>query len=113
MLEVRKRTLPHYPKSFPRAVLLCLFLGMFGIHRFYTGYKRLGLLQLFTLGGFGIWWTIDLIALCFNAYKDKYGYELDDYNGTLASLVLTGFALVWLALAIMSLPAVVEKFITE
>ena len=111
MLEVRKRTIPHYPKSFPRALLLCLFLGIFGVHRFYTGYKRLGLIQLCTLGGFGIWWVIDLIALCVNAYQDKYGIELDDYNGTLASLALTGFALVCLALAIMSLPYIVEKFV--
>ena len=111
MLEVRKRTLPHYPKSFPRAILLCLFLGMFGIHRFYTGYKRLGLIQLFTLGGFGIWWVIDLVSLCLNAYKDKYNIELEDYNGTLASLILTGFVLICMAIVIMSLPYLLEKFI--
>ena len=70
MLKVRKRTLPHYPKSFLKAIFLCVCLGIFGIHRFYTGYKRLGFLQMFTLGGLGVWWLIDLTAMCFNVYKE-------------------------------------------
>ena len=106
MIEVRKRTTPHYPKNFMRAVFLCLFLGMFGIHRFYTGYKRIGFVQLITLGGLGIWWMIDLVAMCFNNYKDKYGIEMDDYNGTIASLVLTIAALGWLIIGIMCIPYV-------
>ena len=69
-----------------------------------ANYKRIGFVQLFTLGGFFIWWAIDLISMCFNTYKDKYGNELEDYNGTLASLVLTGTVLVVMAIAIMSLP---------
>ena len=96
MIEIKKRTTPHYPKSFVVAILLCWFLGMFGIHRFYTSYKRIGVVQLLTLGGFGIWWLVDLLSLCFNSYKDKYGIELDDYNGTLASFVLMGTAIVFL-----------------
>ena len=99
MIEVRKRTSPHYPKNYTRALLLCCFLGMFGIHRFYTGYKRLGFAQLCTLGGLGIWWLIDLVSLCFNTYKDKYGIELDDYNKFLAPLVLSGIAIIGFILA--------------
>ena len=76
MLEVRKRSTPHYPKSFMRAILLCWFLGIFGIHRFYTGYKRLGVLQLLTLGGFGIWWLIDLIMILCRSYKTASGDDL-------------------------------------
>ncbi len=110
MIEVKKRTTPHYPKSFVKTILICWILGIFGIHRFYTSYKRIGFVQLFTLGGFFIWWAIDLISMCFNTYKDKYGNELEDYNGTLASLVLTGTVLVVMAIAIMSLPYWAEKF---
>ena len=108
MIEVRKRTIPHYPKSYLRALFLCAFLGIFGIHRFYTGYKRIGFIQLFTLGGFGIWWMVDLISMCFNSYKDKYGIEMEEYNGTVASLVLTAVAVGLITVSIMSLPTIYE-----
>ena len=36
-------------KSFLVTELLCLFLGLLGAHRFYTGYIGLGILQLLTL----------------------------------------------------------------
>ena len=41
-------------KSYTAALLLSFFLGGFGIHRFYTGYIGLGILQLITAGGCGI-----------------------------------------------------------
>ena len=36
-------------------LVLCLLLGIFGAHRFYAGKTRTAVLQLFTLGGLGIW----------------------------------------------------------
>jgi TM2 domain len=45
------------------ALLLCIFLGGLGIHRFYLGYTGIGILYLFTGGLFGIGWLIDLIRL--------------------------------------------------
>ncbi|MCI5549754.1 MAG: TM2 domain-containing protein [Clostridiales bacterium] len=47
------------------ALLLCLFLGGFGAHKFYEGKNGMGVLYLFTVGLFGIGWAIDFIILLF------------------------------------------------
>lgn len=45
------------------AAILCFFLGGLGIHRFYLGYTTVGLIQLFTAGGCGIWALIDFVRI--------------------------------------------------
>jgi TM2 domain-containing membrane protein YozV len=58
------------------ALLLALFVGVLGIHRFYLGYTGIGIIQLITLGGFGIWSLIDLILIITGDLKPKNGdYE--------------------------------------
>ena len=47
------------------ALLLCLFLGYFGAHKFYEGKTGTGVLYLFTCGLFGIGWFIDCLSLLF------------------------------------------------
>ena len=47
------------------AFFLCLFLGIFGIHKFYEGKVGMGIVYLFTGGLFGIGWIVDCIALLF------------------------------------------------
>lgn len=47
------------------ALLLLLFLGPFGAHKFYEGKIFMGILYLFTLGFFGIGLLFDFFALLF------------------------------------------------
>lgn len=58
------------------ALLLCFFLGWLGVHRFYVGKIGTGILQLMTLGGFGIWVLIDLVFIVVGAFTDKKGDKI-------------------------------------
>lgn len=60
-------------KGFVPTLLLCFFLGVFGIHRFYVGKIGTGILQLLTLGGLGIWAMIDVVIIACGNFKDKKG----------------------------------------
>jgi TM2 domain-containing membrane protein YozV len=60
-------------KDWLTTLLLCLFLGEFGIHRFYTGHTGIAIVQLLTLGGCGIWALIDLIMIIVGSFKDAKG----------------------------------------
>ena len=63
-------------KSKTTAILLCLFLGFIGVHRFYLGYTLFGVIQLLTLGGLGIWALIDLVRIITGGIKDSEGKDL-------------------------------------
>lgn len=54
-------------------LLLCWLLGVLGVHRFYTGHTTIGVIQLLTLGGCGIWVLIDFINIIVGNYKDADG----------------------------------------
>ena len=63
-------------KDWLTTLLLCIFLGALGVHRFYTGHTAIGIAQLLTLGGCGIWALIDLIMIATGSFKDKAGNVL-------------------------------------
>ncbi len=73
---VRLAGVPTEGKDWLTALLLAIFVGVFGVHRFYTGHTAIGIVQLLTLGGCGIWVLIDIIMIATGAYKDSAGRPL-------------------------------------
>lgn len=58
------------------ALVICIFLGMYGGHYFYLGNIKKGLLYFFTLGFFCFGWIIDIISIAMGNFKDQYGRVL-------------------------------------
>lgn len=60
--------------------LLFFFLAWLGVHRFYAGKIGTAILFILTLGGFGIWWIIDLILIVTGNFKDKQGQKITQWT---------------------------------
>ena len=63
------------PKSWLVTLLLCLFLGGIGGHRFYTGKIGTAILMILLCwtGISAVWAMIDLIMIILSKFKDKQG----------------------------------------
>jgi len=62
------------------ALLLCFFLGWAGGHRFYVGKVGTGLMMMFTMGGFGMWYFLDFIMISTGNFKDNANLPLSTWK---------------------------------
>ena len=58
------------------ALLLAIFVGGLGIHRFYVGKIGTGVILLLTAGCLGIGWIIDIVMIAIGSFRDKAGMPL-------------------------------------
>jgi len=63
-------------KSKSTTFLLCYFLGILGVHRFYVRRWKSAVAMLLTLGGLGIWWLIDAVLIMGGKFSDADGMPL-------------------------------------
>ncbi len=56
--------------------ILCIYLGLFGIHDMYLGKKLEGTIKLLTFNYIAIGWIIDLLKIISGIYKDSRGLQV-------------------------------------
>ncbi len=62
------------------ATFLVVMLGFVGAHRFYAGRTGSAIAMIFTLGGLGIWWLIDMIIVTTGQLIDSEGKRVSEWE---------------------------------
>jgi TM2 domain-containing membrane protein YozV len=70
---------PRASTSKTTLLLLWLFLGLFGAHRYYTGKFFTGLLMTLSTGGLGVWWIVDLFLILAGEFTDWKGRRVTSW----------------------------------
>ena len=78
-LESRRRV---SEKSRLVTLLLAIFVGVFGVHRFYAGRIASGILYLCTEGLFGIGVIVDIIIIATGSFYDGNGLPIVNWEET-------------------------------
>ena len=80
--DVRPRRATRWHKSLRwfLAEFLVVVVGIFGVHRFYVGRVGSGLGMLFTLGGLGIWWLVDIVRVVTGQLRDSEGKRVSEWE---------------------------------
>ena len=101
-------------RSYIVAFSLSLLLGLYGIDRFYLGYAGTGVLKFLTLGGFGIWYLVDLVMIMTNHKTAQDGTALNGYaqRRKLAIIILLVVVVIYSALIAYSVYAF-NKFVNN
>lgn len=63
-------------KNFVVCLLLAIFFGYWGWHRYYAGKIGTGILWMISFGGFGIGWFADVITIIGGGFKDSAGRSI-------------------------------------
>jgi hypothetical protein len=79
LLQSKTETAPVSDKKRLLTTIICAAVGIFGAHRFYVGKLGTGLLQLFTVGGLGIWYVVDFLILLFGEFTDSKGRKIKEW----------------------------------
>ena len=77
--QSKKETATVSEKKRVLAIILCAAFGIFGAHRFYAGKIISAYLQLFTIGGLGIWYIVDLLNVLFGEFTDSKGRKIREW----------------------------------
>ena len=68
--------LVHAPKRRTTVLLLCLFLGWMGCHRFYVGKTRSGRIYLLPSGLLFLGVLVDVVLILAGSFEDRFGQPL-------------------------------------
>ena len=74
--EKKNKITPCRIKNRKTALILCIFLGFLGAHRFYVGKYGTGILYALSFGFLTLGWFFDLFSMICGTFRDKEGFPL-------------------------------------